>query len=118
MKSKFDAGEVWEKLTPQQRNCVGVATVLLMASFVAEHFSPANDVAMQRWLHARDTALHYLRGIPLDAHRLIAGPDLSLVNMRACRLCGCTDHSACEDGCYWVEEDLCSKCEHQAAGHA
>ena len=27
-----------------------------------------------------------------------------------CRECGCTDNSGCEDGCYWVEDDLCSAC--------
>ncbi len=27
-----------------------------------------------------------------------------------CRVCGCTDNQACQDGCYWVEKDLCSKC--------
>lgn len=32
-----------------------------------------------------------------------------------CRMCGCTDTSACHDpatgkGCYWVEIDLCSAC--------
>jgi hypothetical protein len=27
-----------------------------------------------------------------------------------CRVCGCTDDHACEGGCYWVEEDLCSAC--------
>ena len=27
-----------------------------------------------------------------------------------CRICGCTQNNACEGGCYWVEEDLCSKC--------
>ena len=29
---------------------------------------------------------------------------------RRCRVCGCTDGNACLGGCYWVEEDLCSKC--------
>lgn len=29
---------------------------------------------------------------------------------RRCRICGCTDDRACPGGCYWVEEDLCSKC--------
>jgi hypothetical protein len=28
----------------------------------------------------------------------------------ACRVCGCTDNDACEEGCYWVEADLCSSC--------
>lgn len=31
-------------------------------------------------------------------------------NERSCRVCGCTDNRACADGCYWVEDDLCSAC--------
>lgn len=27
-----------------------------------------------------------------------------------CRACGCTDDHACEGGCFWVEDDLCSQC--------
>lgn len=33
-----------------------------------------------------------------------------LFDVEECRVCGCTDEIACEDGCYWVEEDLCSAC--------
>ena len=29
---------------------------------------------------------------------------------RKCRVCGCTEHNACDGGCSWVEEDLCSAC--------
>ncbi len=29
---------------------------------------------------------------------------------RTCRVCGCTDSRACPGGCYWVQEDLCSRC--------
>lgn len=29
---------------------------------------------------------------------------------QVCRVCGCTQDNACPGGCYWVEEDLCSKC--------
>jgi hypothetical protein len=29
---------------------------------------------------------------------------------RKCRMCGCTWDHACEGGCSWVEDDLCSKC--------
>jgi hypothetical protein len=33
----------------------------------------------------------------------------------ACRVCGCTDYSACEGGCWWVPDPevlghLCSSC--------
>lgn len=27
-----------------------------------------------------------------------------------CRVCGCTDETACFGGCYWVAQDLCSQC--------
>jgi hypothetical protein len=29
----------------------------------------------------------------------------------ACRVCGCADDRACEQGCWWVEADLCSACD-------
>lgn len=29
---------------------------------------------------------------------------------RKCRVCGCTDDKSCEEGCHWVEKDLCSAC--------
>jgi hypothetical protein len=28
-----------------------------------------------------------------------------------CRVCGCDDSHACEGGCWWVADDLCSACE-------
>lgn len=27
-----------------------------------------------------------------------------------CRVCGCTDDDGCEEGCSWVEDELCSSC--------
>ena len=33
--------------------------------------------------------------------------------VRFCRVCGCTQHRACDDGygpCSWVQADLCSAC--------
>ena len=29
---------------------------------------------------------------------------------RKCRVCGCTWNHACDGGCYWVADDLCSRC--------
>lgn len=28
-----------------------------------------------------------------------------------CRECGCSNANACGEGCWWVEENLCSACE-------
>lgn len=36
--------------------------------------------------------------------------ELVAAGASACRVCGCTDASACPDGCWWVESDLCSGC--------
>lgn len=36
---------------------------------------------------------------------------LRLKEQRRCRICGCTDYNACYGGCYWVELDLCSRCD-------
>lgn len=27
-----------------------------------------------------------------------------------CKVCGCTEADGCDNGCYWVEENLCSNC--------
>ena len=39
------------------------------------------------------------------------------MNIRSCRVCGCTDDYACleADGwpCCWVERDLCSSCAYR-----
>ena len=37
--------------------------------------------------------------------------DVTSQIMRTCRSCGCTDERACPDGCWWVEDDLCSTCQ-------
>ena len=37
-------------------------------------------------------------------------PDLRPLGIAQCRVCGCTDEMACDEGCYWVEPDLCSTC--------
>ncbi len=30
--------------------------------------------------------------------------------MSTCRSCGCDDFRSCPGGCYWVQQDLCSRC--------
>ncbi len=45
---------------------------------------------------------------------IVAVAEVTLTPPRSCRVCGCTDISACvaPDGtpCHWVEPDLCSQC--------
>lgn len=42
-------------------------------------------------------------------------PPSATLAERACRVCNCTDDDACPGGCYWVEDDLCSRCRPRAA---
>ncbi len=33
-----------------------------------------------------------------------------LFDVQKCAVCGCTDDCACPGGCYWVADNLCSRC--------
>lgn len=35
---------------------------------------------------------------------------LAEFEFRYCRVCGCSEHDACEGGCSWAGADLCSEC--------
>jgi len=39
-----------------------------------------------------------------------ATPEVGTPEENRCRVCGCTNMQACPGGCYWVEDDLCSRC--------
>ncbi len=44
-------------------------------------------------------------------------PAEKVVVRRTCRVCGCTQYNACEEGCWWVEDNLCSTCVDQDSEH-
>ena len=52
--------------------------------------------------------------VPFNQWGMVLGfdseDDEPLFDEQACRICGCTWDNACEGGCYWVEDDLCSRC--------
>jgi ParB/RepB/Spo0J family partition protein len=72
---------------------------------------------------ANDDSVTYKAVCLQDRHMDILDPDqeAELVDaqrgdvceasaLQMCRQCGCTDDYGCEEGCSWVEEDLCSVC--------
>jgi hypothetical protein len=108
MTGRFDARALWAGLTAEQQREVGEIALLLL---VSEDGAGDGSVVGRRWEHAHDEAEHRLdRYLPIAA-AFPEGPDLEAVGVRACRVCGCTDRSACEEGCEWVGEDLCSACQ-------
>lgn len=59
----------------------------------------------------------FLRGFPITDEAGLRKRMLALfksAGVRACRVCGCTEVTACEDlpgeACRWVSKDLCSAC--------
>lgn len=55
--------------------------------------------------------------LPLNEWSMVKGFDSEEEEEeQACRVCGCTWDNACEGGCYWVEDDLCSKCAEKMSG--
>lgn len=102
---RFDARAWWGGLTAEQRQQVGEMAALYWLS--AELGMPT-----VRWQHAFEEAEQALTALmpDPDPDRYPDGPDLAALGIRTCRVCGCTDQSACEGSCCWLAEDLCSCC--------
>jgi len=60
-----------------------------------------------RQVDARKLVENEIRELGWPEGELVEEP---LFDTRTCRVCGCTDEDACEGGCEWVEDDLCSRC--------
>jgi hypothetical protein len=50
---------------------------------------------------------HASQGAAARRVRWLNGGDLE----QTCRVCGCTEANACPGGCWWVADDLCSRCD-------
>jgi hypothetical protein len=101
--------------------------MLYFAEVAAEYLDEKGELspaAKTRWQHAKlaiDRRIAQTLPHPLSDPTLREGPDLAVIGIRACAVCGCTDESACEGGCHWVGPDLCSRCDPEAKaaeGHA
>lgn len=60
--------------------------------------------------HANDLMMRYYAAMA-KRRKVVAAAKVP--KERHCRVCGCTEFSACqtpEGPCHWVEEDLCSAC--------
>lgn len=90
------------------------AVLRAVASFYAD-----NTVDLQAKLAEIDDDLFDHLGTQLHqaADELAEPPAGPLFDVRACRSCGCTDERACEGGCVWVADDLCSSCVRDELAH-
>lgn len=72
-----------------------MAVLMVMGLLASLHPEPSHGDALTNLLG--DIAWS------LEAHGL---------TVRQCRVCGCSNTFGCETGCWWVDWDLCSACEH------
>ena len=110
---RFDAHQAWAALSEDKQRAIGEAALLLQVSTEAQMLAmddAASTPAARRWERAEQIAWQHFATIPIDPDLYPGGPDLATLGIQACRVCGCTNEAACEDGCSWVEDDLCSAC--------
>jgi len=55
-------------------------------------------------------AVALLEAAGLDPAAVVRALASGVLGFAVCRQCGCTDWSPCDEGCWWVAEDLCSAC--------
>jgi len=86
--------------------------IILLADFLHRDY-PAREIARILRISPENVRLWEKKFQGLE--RMKAMAENGTEQVRACRVCGCTDDRACEGGCWWVEDpaggDLCSRCE-------
>jgi hypothetical protein len=107
---RFDARAYWAELDPEQQRRIGEAALLLSAAIRGQETESWPWQVIERWEHAEAEAWRIIEAFDPDLAAYPEGPDLAAIGIPSCRECGCTDLSACTEGCSWVEDDLCSAC--------
>jgi len=127
---RFDSMAAWRYLTREQKEIVGLAALdLVVARGIAEH---APDPASRAGYEVERLALAALLeavldgGILADHHWVEAAPHgssftevyrLPEVIGQVCHACGCSQEDACDEGCGWASETLCTACAGKDHGH-
>ncbi len=103
-KSRQPAQALWDPLaaffalSPEDQQRAAAAAMILGFSQTAGDALPGAECA----------ALDAL--VALVGSRALPVPDLSILGVRFCHGCGCTDDFACTPVCHWAAEGLCSCC--------
>ena len=110
--SRFNPRAFWQSLNRKQRSKIGEAALLLsLAGDAPDALDEDLDLALIRKLqHAEQEAWGILGNFAPDVIDYSDGLDLAAIDIRTCRVCGCTDNSGCIEGCSWIGPDLCSRC--------
>lgn len=117
---RFDGAEAWSKLPPDVQAEIG-AIALEMAAANSLHDRCCQDDLPEIYRRAGDAAIvelwRDLQAVTSDAlpEGVFEASDGRLPRIPAllggvCRVCGCSQNDACDAGCGWAAEDLCTAC--------
>jgi hypothetical protein len=114
----LDPFAAWRALPPDVQQRLGAAAVAVAVANLGLNIAIelADPAAHRPRVAAFSESLSLI--YELVTINLLAGddttmpprPDLRPLGIRQCRDCGCTDDYACDGGCHWVQDDLCSAC--------
>lgn len=113
---KINPFDVWDRMTPgQQREfgAIAVSYALGKSGTISVFMGPMPPLQGYEAAALQCSSLLMQAMSPLvdeseDQNPPL--PDLSVLGIRTCRVCGCTDICGCDELCHWVEDDLCSSC--------
>ncbi len=118
--AQFDVAAAWKWLDESQRRQIGTAAIVHGLGALRVVRSVAGLDAREAaagvgWAAAEQSGGDALVGCIYDAlgGEKIARlhlPDLKVIGVQACRVCGCTEACGCPEGCWWVAPGLCSSC--------
>lgn len=112
---RFDGAKILETLLRTQRDAIGAAALELQAARIASS-------VQQETAYGRACAASAAEAEAMFEHKLFAvlpgalfrddkgKPRIPSGLGPICRECGCTEHDACDGGCAWADESLCTSC--------
>ncbi|MFP4538718.1 MAG: hypothetical protein ACLFPA_10500 [Dichotomicrobium sp.] len=131
-RERFDGAALWAQLTEDEQREIGALALEYTVNCLGEDqhaeqpgvspasrpFEEGNIVLMDALLAATEDALVRLKPFAAQAQAegtAAGGAPIPIPSRLGpvCRVCGCTEHDACPEGCGWAEADLCTSCAGQ-----
>ena len=119
---RFDGADAWSKLPADVQALIGsIALELPLVWHLQDIEGPGPESGLSpllaRVARAADSALMaaleaaVCEALPPDAYTASdGGPRIPAFLGDVCRVCGCSQENACDEGCGWAAEDLCTAC--------
>ncbi len=121
---RFDGAALWATLPEELKAAIGAAALEQIAS--EEMAGRAYEDDRPIWDRVAGAAERVCRAVMMEA--FVEGvsrealetangqPAIPALLGMVCERCGCSQHDACDEGCGWARENLCTACAGGANG--